>query len=631
MLPRLLDIFGNHLVIELLVKGALIIGTTALLVFLARTKSAATRHAVWTMGLGALVVLPVALISVPDWQIRNYLPGTKTAEAESTLGTANNTGMEQTGSTSSVVVFTSATTPANMVEQGMMPPTTEPEESSLRRRLGFSLLIVYAVGLLFSLVVSVRHLFRMAMVTRFGSTPAEGRETELAQTWMREQGMRRGTRILVSHWTQVPITWGVFRPVVLLPPSLEFWSEDRTRAAVLHELAHIRRFDFVWQVVADLAVALHWPNPLVRGVARAMRRESERACDDTVLRAGMASTDYARHLVDIARTTAPGPSGVQVPVAGLAFGTRIDDILRVPTNRLPVSRLPTLAAGVAVMTLGTGIAGASFASAPSEPQTVSDVWALSGNRSPAAVETLIDQLRDGLPAHRAVAALSIGELHAPAGLDPLKAALFDVDPHVRENAAVALTRFGGADLAPFVIPLTRDTVTDVRSVANWVLGELGGERALAALLGVIRREPDAHSRTMAVMAMTEIPEVDQVPSLIALLDEVEGATRFDVTMAMGLTGDPRVVPVLSRLARSDADPSMRRMALRSLGEVDDPLRISIWLRSMDDEDWRVRNQALVLLSTESGPRVRRALLEALNDPQHQVRLNAAWALEGVEQ
>jgi HEAT repeat protein len=49
---------------------------------------------------------------------------------------------------------------------------------------------------------------------------------------------------------------------------------------------------------------------------------------------------------------------------------------------------------------------------------------------------------------------------------------------------------------------------------------------------------------------------------------------------------------------------------------------------LEDGDWTVRNRAVLeLAEVEDDPRALTAILEALRDPQHQVRLNAAWALE----
>ena len=114
--------------------------------------------------------------------------------------------------------------------------------------------------------------------------------------------LRRPVRLWQSADNLMPLTWGWWRPVVLLPAEAAEWPTQRRRVVLLHELAHVKRWDCLTQTVARMVCALYWINPLVWLAARRMCIERERACDDLVLNGGCKASDYASQLVEIAQT-----------------------------------------------------------------------------------------------------------------------------------------------------------------------------------------------------------------------------------------------------------------------------------------------------------------------------------------
>ncbi len=126
--------------------------------------------------------------------------------------------------------------------------------------------------------------------------------------------LRRPVRLLQSADNPMPLTWGWWRPVVLLPADAAHWPAERRRVVLLHELAHAKRWDCLTQTVARIVCALYWVNPLVWLAVRQMCVERERACDDLVLNSGCRASDYAAHLVEIARTFRRAPQ-----LAGIAM------------------------------------------------------------------------------------------------------------------------------------------------------------------------------------------------------------------------------------------------------------------------------------------------------------------------
>src|SRR4029434_9596084 len=118
-----------------------------------------------------------------------------------------------------------------------------------------------------------------------------------------------------SKAVTLPMVWGVWRPLIVMPHSASGWTDERRRVVVLHELAHVKRRDCLTQALAHVVCADYCVNPIVWLAARRLRAERERACDDFVLSAGEKGPDYAAHLLDIARAMRLR----RAPLVGLAM------------------------------------------------------------------------------------------------------------------------------------------------------------------------------------------------------------------------------------------------------------------------------------------------------------------------
>jgi hypothetical protein len=118
-------------------------------------------------------------------------------------------------------------------------------------------------------------------------------------------GMTHAPRVYVGDETTMPMVWGFFRPVLLLPATAALWPRARLEAVILHELAHVRRRDALTQFLAEIARAIYWFNPLVWLAARRLYIEREHACDDIVLNAGTRPSEYAGELLDLVRSLRP--------------------------------------------------------------------------------------------------------------------------------------------------------------------------------------------------------------------------------------------------------------------------------------------------------------------------------------
>jgi hypothetical protein len=141
--------------------------------------------------------------------------------------------------------------------------------------------------------------------------------------WLRSQSKKlegpwRPMPIRLSPKISMPLAIGGFRPCVLLPMDATEWPEEQLRAVYLHEVAHLRNLDWLWQTLANLVSIVHWFNPIAWLINRNLRSDMERLADDSVLLQGIPPSDYATTLVDLAKTRHTNSAGV----LGIAFGRR---------------------------------------------------------------------------------------------------------------------------------------------------------------------------------------------------------------------------------------------------------------------------------------------------------------------
>ena len=123
-------------------------------------------------------------------------------------------------------------------------------------------------------------------------------ENEFTCRWLRAHPLRRTVSIRQSDRISAPLTFGVLRPVILLPKATD-WADEQTLGFVLeHEFVHIRRFDALLKLALIAAVCVHWFSPLVWVMYVLANRDVELACDETVVRRfGGARAAYAGALI----------------------------------------------------------------------------------------------------------------------------------------------------------------------------------------------------------------------------------------------------------------------------------------------------------------------------------------------
>ncbi|HXO86321.1 MAG TPA: M56 family metallopeptidase, partial [Gemmatimonadales bacterium] len=214
---------------------------------------------------------------------------------------------------------------------------------------------IWLSGVVVVLLLVALGMARIAWLARVTPPAQDESWLLLVEQLSRELGLTRHVRVLQAQAPAMPMTWGIRRPVILLPAEADEWPAERRRDVLLHELAHVKRHDFFVQLIARVACAVYWFHPLVWLAATRLREERERACDDHVLRAGAMPSAYATHLLEIARglRAARATSLASVAMARPAqLATRLIDVLdarRCRDTLSPRSALPAWIGAIAVV------------------------------------------------------------------------------------------------------------------------------------------------------------------------------------------------------------------------------------------------------------------------------------------
>ncbi len=123
---------------------------------------------------------------------------------------------------------------------------------------------------------------------------------DYASEWIKQHPLKRSISIRQSDKISAPLTYGMFRPVILLPKKTDWTNITRLDYVLYHEFTHIRRFDLLAKLVMIVVLCLHWFNPFVWAMYVFFNRDLELSCDDLVVKHfGEANSVYANTLIDM--------------------------------------------------------------------------------------------------------------------------------------------------------------------------------------------------------------------------------------------------------------------------------------------------------------------------------------------
>jgi TonB family protein len=330
------------LLLDETIKIAAVLAVVLWAARLLRDRSAAVRHWVLAAGILCATVSPAVAVAVP-WTFNLKAITDNRAEAPT--------------------VTTEIVAPA-VTRAASTPQKPSRDAASSIARVDVRLLVptLWLCGAAGVAVLTIVGFLRLAWLSSHARPLASGSWAAMANEIAGARGLKRRVSLLQSDRATLLVTWGFLHPRILLPAGAEAWSEERIRIVLEHEIAHIQRGDWLVFMAAELLRALHWFNPLVWIACARMRQESERACDDAVLVAGVRGHDYATHLLELARLLnarrpAMSPWAAPAMARMSSLQGRISVMLNANIDRRPLTSSFRLASTIAVLALTVLIAG----------------------------------------------------------------------------------------------------------------------------------------------------------------------------------------------------------------------------------------------------------------------------------
>lgn len=315
-----------------------------------RRSSAATRHLYWAGVLAGLLLLPAFSSIVAAWEPLTFLPAE--VAPSSTLPVAAVTDREANDKLPAIPVEMVAAGAGNAapnsasfdrsakpnarvddidstpigsdvpaVDLPIVPGSADPaieQEPAISlsppgidarhavqpqityRRIATAVLAVWALGVFYLTLRLGVSFSRLAGLRRSSRPVADGPIFELVSQTASDLGVGRRPVLIASAERSVPMTWGVFQSVILLPERALAWPHDRLRLVLAHELSHVHRCDSFVDLLTRMVCILHWINLPAWWVLSRMRLKREQACDDVVLKYAAHPAHYAETLLAVA-------------------------------------------------------------------------------------------------------------------------------------------------------------------------------------------------------------------------------------------------------------------------------------------------------------------------------------------
>lgn len=544
--------------------------------FAGRT-SATTRHAVWFVCLLAIAMLPVLPElsmargggrRVPGPEIPAEMgvvmpgeavvrgPGGPVVEVEEVAENVGRGRNARLGAFAAESIRLPAVSGRMVEDSGRVSRYEEMMKGRLPAAMACVWLAV-ALGLLARVLWSYSLL--VGMRRGLGPLSGAGQEIvgqEIVWRMSAELGIGREVRLFESGEVSMPMTMGALRPVIVLPAGLAgSLTEAELRSVLAHELAHIRRWDYLANLVQRLIESVFWFNPVIWAVGRQLAVERELACDDWAVRT-CGSRRYASCLARLVELLGEGRR--LAAASGILFGKHV--ITRRVEMILNRDRNSTTAVSKSAIVYTIGLA-AMFALVCSlfSPVIAVPAPVRQGKKAEKPKSRPAE-------APRAPLAPAAPDAPAPAELPP---------PPAEAPASVPapVVPSSPAEPAVAIAPADPLLLQEGKKKQEPAIPE---SEMLGVLIDIVKRDSDPAVRNEALRGIYRMRSEAAVNALIQLYDGMSDVkVKTDIVRYLGYNRGRKAMDKLIQIARNDSNPELRKAAIRSLNAPESGLYFNL--------------------------------------------------------
>ena len=168
--------------------------------------------------------------------------------------------------------------------------------------------VIYLILLFIPLLRFIRNYRYVQVIRQYGLSKPAPEWRLFVDRIAKQMGIRKPVQVWISEWVTSPVTIGYLKPVILLPmAAVNQLNMQQMEAVLLHELSHIRRYDYLLNLVLNLVRTILYFNPFARAFVKIVEGEREKSCDELVMQFQYEPYEYASALLSLEKLSREQP------------------------------------------------------------------------------------------------------------------------------------------------------------------------------------------------------------------------------------------------------------------------------------------------------------------------------------